>query len=266
LRFLNGSGQKISTGGKVVKNVAGYDLTRLIIGSAGTLGLITEVTCRVMTLPERCAAISAEGTLAACFELAGEVITSSLTPVFVVMIPENGVGGEQARRRCRLEIGFEGLDKVVGEQLKRTRILLEKDGLVSKGLRDYSAPDGIFGEIYAGLVQSAFVLRADLPLDQLVGFVQSLDSGLSESKLLLDCGCGRVFAGFKTMADEMWGRLCDLGNQLAGHVVMEKAPVEFKQHNDVFGRPRPEWKVMHRIKAALDPHHIFAPGRLPGKI
>jgi FAD/FMN-containing dehydrogenase len=238
----------------------------LIIGSAGTLGLITEVTCRVMTLPERCAAISAEGTLAACFELAGEVITSSLTPVFVVMIPENGVGGEQARRRCRLEIGFEGLDKVVGEQLKRTRILLEKGGLVSKGPRDYCAPDGIFETFYSDLVQSAFVLRADLPLDQLVGFVQSLDNGLSESKLFLDCGCGRVFAGFETMADKMWGRLCDLGNQLAGHVVMEKAPVEFKQHNDVFGRPRPEWKVMHRIKAALDPHHIFAPGRLPGKI
>jgi glycolate oxidase subunit GlcD len=266
LRFLNGSGQKISTGGKVVKNVAGYDMTRLMIGSAGTLGLITEVTCRVMTVPERCTAISVEGTLPGCSALASAVITSPLTPVFVVMIPENFQGDEMSNRRSRLEIGFEGFDKTVGEQLKRTRILLEKDGLVLKHQQDYSVQDGIFKGIYAELAQSRFILRADLPLDQGVGFVQSLDNWLSEPRLFLDYGCGRIFAGFETMPDGMWGQLCDLGNQLGGHVVMEKATAEFKGHNDVFGFERPEWKVMHRIKKALDPHHIFAPGRMPGKI
>ena len=266
LRFINGSGQKISAGGKVVKNVAGYDMTRLMIGSAGTLGLITEMTCRVMTVPERCTAISVEGILSDCSALASAVITSRLTPVFVVMIPENGQGDEIAHRRCRLEIGFEGFDKTVDEQLKRTRILLEKGGLVLQHQQDYSVQDGIFKSIYTELVQASFILRADLPLDQGVGFVESLDKRLSESQLFLDYGCGRIFAGFETMPDGMWGQLCDLGNQLGGHVVMEKATAEFKEHNDVFGFERPEWKVMHRIKNALDPHHIFAPGRMPGKV
>ena len=266
LHFLNGSGQKISTGGKVVKNVAGYDMTRLMIGSAGTLGLITEVTCRVMTVPERCSAISVEGTLAGISALASEIITSRLTPVFVVMIPENGQSDEMTHRRYRLEIGFEGFDKIVDEQVKRTRILLEKDGLVLKHQQDYSAQDGIFKDIYAELAQSSFILRADLPFDQGVGFVQSLDKQLSEPKLYLDYGCGRIFAGFETMPDGMWGQLCDLGNQLGGHVVVEKATAEFKAHNDVFGIDRPEWKVMHRIKNALDPHHIFSPGCMPGKV
>jgi glycolate oxidase subunit GlcD len=266
LRFMNGSGQKISTGGKVVKNVAGYDMTRLIIGSAGTLGLITEVTCRVMTMPERCTAISAAGTLAGCSALVSEVITSRLTPVFVVIIPENGQSDEITRRRCRLEIGFEGFDKTVNEQLKRTMILLEKGGLVLNRQQDYSVQDGIFKGIYTQLVQSGFILRADLPLDQVVGFVQSLGKRLSEPKLFLDCGCGRIFAGFENMPDGMWRQLCDLGNQLGGHVVMEKATVAFKEHNDVFGPDRPEWMVMHRIKAALDPQHVFAPGCLPGRV
>jgi FAD/FMN-containing dehydrogenase len=265
LRFLNGRGQKISTGGKVVKNVAGYDLTRLMIGSAGTLGLITEVTCRVMTEPERCTAVSVEGTLSGCYALASRLIVSSLTPVFVVMIPENDQGTEITSRRWRLEVGFEGFDKTISEQLKRTGILLEKDGLALRDQRDYSVQHGIFEDIYTELVQSGFILRADLPLDQVAELVPFLDKQLSEPKLFLDCGCGRIFAGFENMPDGMWGRLCDLANQLDGHVIMEKAPVEFKQHNDVFGRPRPEWKVMHRIKAALDPHHIFAPGRMPGK-
>jgi FAD/FMN-containing dehydrogenase len=266
LRFLNGHGRIISTGGKVVKNVAGYDMTRLMIGSAGTLGLITEVTCRVMTVPERCTAIRVEGTLPGCSALASELITSRLTPVFVVMIPENGQSGEIARRRCIMEIGFEGFDKTVDEQLKRIRILFEKNGLILKYQQDYSVQDGIFKDIYTELAQSSFILRADLPLDQGVGFIQSVDERLLEPKLFLDYGCGRIYAGFETMPDGVWGQLCDLGNQMGGHVVMEKATVEFKEHNDVFGFDRPEWKVMHRIKDSLDPLHIFAPGRLPGKV
>jgi hypothetical protein len=116
------------------------------------------------------------------------------------------------------------------------------------------------------LAQSSFILRADLPLDQGGGFVEFLDKQLSEPKLFLDYECGRIFAGFETMPDGMWGQLCDLGNQLGGHVILENAPVEFKKHHDVFGFERPEWMVMHRIKAALDPQHIFSPGQLPGKV
>ena len=266
LRFLNGSGQRISTGGKVVKNVAGYDMTRLMIGSAGTLGLITEVTCRVMTIPERCSVIGAEGPLSACATLASEVITSQVIPVFVVIMPANGQGDEITRRRCKLEVGFEGFDKTVTEQLKRTRILFEKAGLMISREQDYSVQEGIFRSIYTELSQAAFILRADLPLDRMLGFVQSLDKRLPKPKLFLDCGCGRVFAGFENMHNGLWDQLCDTGDQLGGHVVMEKATVEFKAHNDVFGFDRPQWKVMHRIKAALDPQHIFAPGRLPGKV
>ena len=266
LRFINGSGQKISTGGKVVKNVAGYDMTRLMIGSAGTLGLITEVTCRVMTVPERCTAIMAEGSLSACYALASEVITSRLTPVFVVLIPENKQDAEIAGRTWTLAIGFEGFEQTVGEQLKRTGNLLEKGGLVLNDPQNYPAAEGIFKDHYSDLAQSVFVMRADLPLDQVVEFIQSLDGRLSASNLLLDCGCGRILAGLEDIPDGMWGQMSDLGKQLGGSVIMEKAPVDFKKHHDVFGEARSEWKVMHRIKDALDPKHVFAPGRLPGKV
>ena len=266
LRFINGSGQKISTGGKVVKNVAGYDLTRIMIGSAGTLGLITEVTCRIATIPQRCTAISAKGSLSACTALASEVITSRLTPVFVVLIPQNDGNAEIERLSWDLVIGYEGLDKTVEEQLKRTEILLEKQGLALRDPADYAVQDGIFKNVYKQLAQSAFILRGDVPLDQVAGFAKSLNDRLPEAKLFLDGGCGRILAGFEDLQDGIWDQICDLGNQLDGHVVMEKAPVEFKKRHDVFGSERAEWKVMHRIKAALDPHHIFAPGRLPGKV
>ena len=52
---------------------------------------------------------------------------------------------------------------------------------------------------------------------------------------------------------------------LSGHLMLKKAPAEFKKNHDVFGPVRPEWKIMHKVKEALDPHQIFSPGRLPGK-
>ena len=266
LRFLNGSGQSISTGGKVVKNVAGYDMTRLLIGSAGTLGLVTRVTCRVMTMPERCSAITAEGALSACAALASQIITSQLIPVFVVVLPAHGQDDGIADRRCKLKIGFEGFDKTVTEQLKRTQILCEAAALNIEPKQDYAVQDGIFKSAYTKLSQSAFILRADLPLDRVTGFVQSLDQQLPDAHFILDCGCGRILAGFENLPNGLWSQLCDAGSQLGGHVVMEKATDEFKTHNDVFGVDRPEWKVMHRIKTALDPQQVFSPGRLPGKV
>jgi glycolate oxidase subunit GlcD len=266
LRFINSRGQKISTGGKVVKNVAGYDLTRVMIGSAGTLGLITEVTWRIATIPQRCTAISAQGSLSVCMELASEVITSRLTPIFVALIPQNGSDAEFERLRWELAIGYEGLDKTVEEQLKRTESLFEKQGLALKHRLDYAVQDGIFGNVYSELAQSAFILRGDVPLDQVAVFAESLNDRLPKARLFLDGGCGRILAGFEDLQDGVWDQICDLGNQLDGHVVMEKAPLEFKKQNDVFGTERPAWRVMHRIKAALDPHNIFAPGRGPGKV
>ena len=87
LRFINGKGQLISAGGRVVKNVAGYDITRLMVGSAGTLGLITELTLKVATIPERCCALTAEGSLDACAGAAAEIIASNLWPTAIVAVP-----------------------------------------------------------------------------------------------------------------------------------------------------------------------------------
>jgi FAD/FMN-containing dehydrogenase len=82
----------------------------------------------------------------------------------------------------------------------------------------------------------------------------------------LDFGCGRVMAGIDDLSDEQWSLLCELALEHDGHILLEKAPDEFKKRNDVFGLPSSAWKVMHRIKAELDPHNLFAPGRLPGRV
>jgi FAD/FMN-containing dehydrogenase len=72
-------------------------------------------------------------------------------------------------------------------------------------------------------------------------------------------------AGLGDLSDDNWDRMCAVALGQGGHLILEKAPVQFKKKHDVFGLSRPEWPVMHRIKAALDPQNVFAPGRLPGR-
>jgi glycolate oxidase subunit GlcD len=260
LRYIDSRGRQVTAGGRVVKNVAGYDMTRLITGSAGTLGFISEATWRVSTIPERCAAITATGSPDACAATALEIVQSKLSPIYVTCLPENGSGD------WKIVVGFEGFSKTVDYQLEKCGAVLAAANLKSPENSDYPVHAGRFGDVYQEMGRSPFILRADFPLNRVADFIQALDDRPALSGVLLDFGCGRIWAGLDTLANEDWKRTCELIDQRDGHGLLIKAPDDFRRENDVFGPPRQEWKVMHRIKAAMDPDNIFAPGSLPGKV
>ena len=265
LRFINGKGQLISAGGRVVKNVAGYDITRLMTGSAGTLGLITELTLKVATLPEVCCTLTASGSLEVCANAAGELIASNLWPTFIVAVPAEPQKAGQYVGQWQISIGYEGIGKSVESRLDRTIELLKNKSLKSKGTQHYEPATGPFNGHYKALDRFDFLLRADMPLDRLVTFFGSAQPSFSVHYPFLDFGNGRITLGLEEITDAAWLDLIDLSSKLGGHVLMEKALDVFKQHNDVFGRPRAEWRLMHTLKKVLDPGNIFAPGRLPGR-
>jgi glycolate oxidase subunit GlcD len=266
LRYINSSGKLISGGGRVVKNVAGYDITRLITGSAGTLGFITEATLRVSTMPERCAAISAAGSLDACAATALEILKSNCQPVFVCCVPGNQVAAEADQGNWDLIIGFEGFSQTVDYQIEKCSVMLQEGQLKVLEPADYAVNEGNFGEVYNTFSQSSFILRGDFLLNRVADFNKVLNQELSVSQVFLDVGCGRILAGIDELSDEQWSRVSNLAIKHDGHVLLEKAPDEFKKHNDVFGLPNAAWNIMHKIKAELDPDNLFAPGSLPGKI
>jgi len=260
LRFIDGRGRLISAGGKVVKNVAGYDMTRLLAGSAGTLGLITRVTLRTATCPQSCAAISATGTLDACANLATSVLGSHLGAVLAAAESETG-------NTCwRLHLGFEGFRETVVFQLAKAKALLAGAGFGSERTHDYDVWSGPFAGLYTAIAGHPYALRAGTPPDLVAAAAQLIARQGPAVPILVDFGCGRILAGIDLMTDDSWKELGRRIHELEGHVALEKAPDEFKQRNDVFGPPRPEWNLMHRIKAVLDPKHLFSPGRMPGRV
>ena len=268
LRYISGEGNVISAGGRVVKNVAGYDMTRLITGSAGTLGFITQATFRVAMLPERCASISAEGDMTTCASMATTLISSNMIPTYVVATAaSNGYGDNTGDHMVwRLHIGFEGLAAPVLDQVSRVQdMCLAADFQVTKQF-DYDVYAGNFMQPMDNLKQNAFVMRASLPLANIATFMESINDRALKANAIVDLGCGRVLAGKDNLEYSEWQYLAQLADRFKGTVMLEKAPVDFKQHYDVFGLKQSSWSVMHRVKNALDPHRIFAPGRLPGKV
>ena len=121
LQYIDSSGSMVSAGGKVVKNVAGYDMTRLMTGSLGTLGFITETTWKISTRPEICKLVSAIGIFENCFRTAIKVVNSNLLAALITVVPEDGV--------CKLLIGFEGLEMVVDSQIERCSEVMQSHGL-----------------------------------------------------------------------------------------------------------------------------------------
>jgi FAD/FMN-containing dehydrogenase len=266
LRYIDGKGVLVTAGGRVVKNVAGYDMTRLLTGSAGTLGFIAEATWRVSTIPERCAAITAVGSLDACAATALKIVQSTLSPVYVTCLPADPPLDGYFSGDWKIVVGVEGFSQTVDYQMEKCGAVLETAGLHSPQKADYPVHDGKFGVEFGEIGGSSFILRADFPLDRVADFSDACDDRPALSKVFLDFGCGRLLAGLDEMSDDDWGCLCERIDQHNGHGLLLKAPDDFKKRNDVFGTPRPEWKVMHRIKAAMDPDNIFAPGCLPGRV
>lgn len=266
LRFVDGRGRLITAGGKVVKNVAGYDITRLMVGSAGTLGMITEMTLKVATLPERCCALTTHGTLNDCAKAAAGIVQSNLWPTCIAAVPAEPTGPDRDAEDWELSIGFEGIARSVASQVKRAARLLQLGAMQSIDVTDYDPIDGRFAEPYKLLDGFEYLLRADAPINQLADLFADFKPFLSVHYPFLDFGNGRALVGMETMAGNDWLKLADLSAEQGGHAFMEKATGRFKKENDVFGRSRPEWDIMHTLKRVLDPGNIFSPGRLPGNV
>jgi glycolate oxidase subunit GlcD len=265
LRFISGLGRQISAGGRVMKNVAGYDVTRLLAGSAGTLGFITELTFRILSLPACCRAVGGRGPLERCGAAAADLLTSQLEASFVVAVPDHPAIRVDGTTTWQLIAGFEGFPETVAAQVESFGALLAKHALGVQSPWDYPAHEGVCQAFFQTLCRAPFVLRVDLAPDRVIGLLASQPELTRGAAMLIDLGCGRISASLPALADADWSGWCRVVDAQEGNLLLEQAPAAFRQQHDVFGTPRADWILTHKLKQALDPHGILAPGRLPGR-
>ncbi len=258
LEFVNGRGDVVRAGGKVVKNVAGFDLSRLLTGSWGTLGVITEVTLRLYARPraDRSFVITLNRAEQQTKALAQAAYTS-LSP-FALMF----VSASAARRldlgenpACLIRLG--GNDAVVAEQL----------GALSQIARPEAVESGVWSALRDLDTNADSVIRiSNLPVQFLGASPRILGDDVRGIYTSIDPrrGVMRVVVGGNGEATDAGSPANGASLDFAGdggssRVIFEKLPA------DIWSQVSPSVvsdRLSQGIKKAYDPHNILNPGIL----
>ncbi|MCW2640802.1 MAG: FAD-binding oxidoreductase [Dactylosporangium sp.] len=247
-------------GGKVVKNVAGYDLGKLISGSYGTLGLVTECVFRLHPLPAATAYVSRRvsradeaGRIAAAV-LGAQVVPSALE---VDAGPDGGI---------EVAVGLEGVPEGIKRRAAAVRELLGGEAAVSDTPPAWWSaypwgPGDVGLKLTAALSGVPTLLAAGRAARDRYGVPLALRGS---------AGAGVVYAGLPgtTSPESVAGVLDDLRAAAAtasGHAVVLTAPAPVRGRVDLWG-PVDGLHLMRRVKEQFDPDARFAPGRFVGGI
>ncbi|MFH1569150.1 MAG: FAD-linked oxidase C-terminal domain-containing protein [Gemmatimonadota bacterium] len=256
LEFVSGRGLLVAAGGRVVKNVAGYDVTRLLAGSRGALGFLTEVTLRTYLLPEAVRVLEGAGSPAQCAAAALGLLDSRLEPAYLVAVA--APAGTGAAPEWRFAAGFEGAGPTVCWQADRGREVLRQAGLGSLSSRESDPGQDVFLDRWSGLCAAPWVVRVALPPRALAGFLEGALAELGAAGMLVDYGTGQVTAALLHLPGDTLGGLAAQARERQGHLAIEPAPAREHRAPRDSGPGRPDQELGLRVARALDPDGVFA--------
>jgi glycolate oxidase FAD binding subunit len=242
-----GDGTITHAGGRVVKNVTGYDLTRLYSGSYGTLVALAEVTLKLMALPERSITLrSAHGDVAAALRASAELRASHL-PLDALAVVTGSAAERVGEGRASVFVRVAGSDAAVDRVMRAVRDL--------SGATPFNAR--VWDDIASLPASSERAARAGWPSGH------DVPPGLDLSNALIYPGSGIAFVLGEIPADAFRSMRSAL-EVADGALIVERADAAFKDAvGGAWGRPGLPLAIARALKHRFDPHGVLAPGRVP---
>jgi glycolate oxidase FAD binding subunit len=264
MKVVTGDGRLVRAGGKVVKNVAGYDMCKLFVASMGTLGVIVEATFKVAPYPPAWHDVElAFASIDAGCEFAREINRRSLN---LLMIEIESIHrhrpDEKEMASWLLSVTLAGSEAGV----ERSRLEIEKLA-ADFGARPYRPPAGpppprqLPSQL--PLSVSACVLPSLVP-----AAVHALKGEFTGARVSADPVSGEVSGDDIDALDQRGlierarGAIAALG----GTLVVRGCSPELKREIDVYGDPPPSFPLMRAVKQQFDPNHVLSPGRFVGRL
>ncbi|GAB4463299.1 MAG: FAD-binding oxidoreductase [Elainellaceae cyanobacterium] len=279
ITFVRADGEIAKAGGRVVKNVAGYDLMKLFTGSWGTLGILSEVTFRVYPLPEASKTLVLTGEKKATPEqissqiarVTQALLASALTPAAVELVAAPAMQ----------QLGQDGLGLVV--QFQGLAVALDAQ---TEQLRQFGQAAGVAATVYTDDAETALWQRlakgweASTPSPVLtckigvlpnqaattLAKITTLYPSLTYGAIHAGSGLGQLrFDADLPSASSILElrRLCEAQG---GFLSLLAAPTDVKQQIDPWGYPGNALDLMRGIKQQFDPDALLSPGRFVGGI
>lgn len=284
MRIATTEGKVIKTGGRVVKNVAGYDLTKLMIGSFGTLGVIVEASFKLFPLPlERATLVMTAETLDKVCLIRRAVQTSPMRPLRFVLTDsamrnQLGISQSSAAPRGGLEfwIEFGGTKRVLSRCEEELKQIASRYGeSVRSASEEPSGEDRWrrLSDLHTEVAAKAndWLLKACLPISQVEEFLgQALRSLEPHGPVIKICadplaGIVRVWlsSSDKSLNDPVL-KLRGIAGELGGSLTVEFSPAGATGTVDAWGATEDDFETMRKLKEAWDPKVVLSPGRFVG--
>lgn len=283
---VDGHGTLFKAGGRVVKNVAGYDFCRLLIGSLGTLAVVTQATLKVKPIPA--ASVLAVADIASADQaemILTRLVDSRTTPAAIELLAGeewnevSSLGGGDATSRYKLVVGLEGTGAEVEWMITRLKEELETSGLAASRI----IADAPADELWQRLIEfgcataddaatkstPALTFKINVPASRVALICEQVRSSFPRASLLAHAGSGIVLVKIaETPSHELVAPLIKTlhpavaaaGGQC---ILWQATSADDFTRQLAWGPLRGDSAVMQRVKKQFDPHGILNPGRFP---
>jgi len=275
ISFVRYDGKLAKAGGRVVKNVAGYDLMKLMTGAYGSLGIISQVTFRLYPIPDASKTVIVAGAVNHIEKFAADLRQSSLTPIALDILSPSLATKLGLDKAFTLAACFQSNLPGVEEQVTR----------FSKLAPQPLSPQVLEGDAEAPLWDKRWLNGAGAAADEswrddaivlakvgvLPGKAVELLAKVHDQ--LSAAACGQIHAGsgigtlmlpttVATTANlQALRALCE---SFGGYLIILQAPKSLKTTWDVWGYSGNALPIMRQIKATFDPHRLLSAGRFIG--
>lgn len=260
ISFVRSDGQIATAGGRVVKNVAGYDLMKLFSGSYGTLGVISQVTFRVYPIPESSTTVVLTGETDALARSTQILLSSALTPTAVDLLSSNLVTKLGLGKGTGLIVRFQSIAESVKEQSARLVEVGEKLGLqahICSENDEHQLWQTLPETIWNSAKNSAIICKIGVRPSASV----KLFDELPIQDAVIHAGSGLGVLRFENATAETLGQIRRGCETQGGFLTVLAGSIELKQQLDVWGYNGSAIDVMRGIKQQFDPQKILSPNR-----
>jgi glycolate oxidase FAD binding subunit len=283
LSVMQPNGKLTRFGGKVVKNVAGYDMVRLYAGSYGTLGVITHATFRLLPLPEHSAIATLLLKDTNCVEVMMRYIVLGELQPSTVMVLECDMSeipqlanilksAHEQHEMFLLFIGFDDFREAVNYQIDLLKTASVEHGATLANIADGEEAKGI-RSILRSLQQAPNAkmhVRLTFNPTHFIRIREEVKNasnrfGIAKTKLISHPLDGILYASVAECPDDVavklaW-HLVGVAESFCGNIFIERIPSHIKQLVPVWGRNVKTHSLMKRIKEELDERSIMSCGR-----